>query len=235
VRNGPACELRCWLPCGGVSPLTSNQRGAAAEVRLECPGGGVSRQSLSGMDSPWHATHWPSPTNRRGGGFSEEESTSHTSIMKGGNSGTIRSDLDKNNIIKPTFDTLTEEGRKSLEAYRTDLEDLFLSRYEMTQQGLILKDTMPIVIHKAEVTPEVWPNPLPSLNDVQSMINSILEGQAKSTDELLCRLIEDRDGKNLITLMLILLLALLISLKPIHKQVAHRRAALQCQTHLPSR
>jgi hypothetical protein len=75
--------------------------------------------------------------------------------MKGGNSGTNRSDLDKNNIIKPTFDTMTEEGHKSLEAYRADLVDLFLSRYEMTQQGLILKDTVPIVIHKVEVTPEV--------------------------------------------------------------------------------
>jgi hypothetical protein len=29
------------------------------------------------------------------------------------------------------------------------------------------------------------------------MINSMLERQAKSTDELLCRLIEDRDGKKL--------------------------------------
>jgi hypothetical protein len=162
VRNGPACELWCWLPRGRVSPSTSNQRGAAAKVRLECPGGGVlfgglqlPGRSLSGMDSPWHAAHWPLPTNRRGGGVSEEESTSHTSIMKGGNSGTNRSDLDKNNIIKPTFDTMTEEGHKSLEAYRADLVDLFLSRYEMTQQGLILKDTVPIVIHKVEVTPEV--------------------------------------------------------------------------------
>jgi hypothetical protein len=41
--------------------------------------------------------------------------TSSTSSMKGGNSGTNRSDLDKNNILKPTFDTLTEEGRKAFE------------------------------------------------------------------------------------------------------------------------
>jgi hypothetical protein len=40
--------------------------------------------------------------------------------MKGKNSGTNRSDLDKNNILKPTFDTLTEEGRKVFEAYRID-------------------------------------------------------------------------------------------------------------------
>jgi hypothetical protein len=38
-------------------------------------------------------------------------------------------------------------------------------------------------------------NPSPSLNDVQVMINSALEKQAKSTNELLCRLIEERDGK----------------------------------------
>jgi hypothetical protein len=31
--------------------------------------------------------------------------------MKKGNSGTNGSDLNKNNIIKPTFDTLMEEGR----------------------------------------------------------------------------------------------------------------------------
>jgi hypothetical protein len=51
--------------------------------------------------------------------------------MKGGNSGTNRSDLDKNNIIKPTFDTLMEEGRKAFKPYRTDLEELLLSSYEM--------------------------------------------------------------------------------------------------------
>jgi hypothetical protein len=33
--------------------------------------------------------------------------------MKGGNSGNNGSDLDKGNILKPTFDTLTEEGRKA--------------------------------------------------------------------------------------------------------------------------
>jgi hypothetical protein len=69
------------------------------------------------------------------------------------------------------------------------------------------------------------------------MINSALEKQAKSTDELLRRLIEKWEGKNLILLALIihLLLVLLVLLKPIHIQVAHRQAALQCQTHLPSR
>jgi hypothetical protein len=38
---------------------------------------------------------------------------------------------------------------------------------------------------------------LPSLNDVQNMINSAIERQAKSTDELLHNLIEERDGKKL--------------------------------------
>jgi hypothetical protein len=45
------------------------------------------------------------------------------------------------------------------------------------------------------VIPEVRPNPSPSLNDVQNIINSALERQAKSTDELLRRLIEERDEK----------------------------------------
>jgi hypothetical protein len=117
--------------------------------------------------------------------------------MKGGNSSNNGSDLDKNNIIKPTFDTLTEEGRKALEAYRADLDELFYSRYEMTRQGAILKDAAPIVIRKADVTPEVRPNPPLSLDDVQSMINSALERQAKSSNELMRRLIEERDEKKL--------------------------------------
>jgi hypothetical protein len=55
--------------------------------------------------------------------------------MKGGNSSTNGSDLDKNNIIKPTFDTLTDESRKALESYRADLDELFYSCYEVTRQG----------------------------------------------------------------------------------------------------
>jgi hypothetical protein len=66
--------------------------------------------------------------------------------MKGGNSGHNESELDMGNILKPTFDTLTEEGRKAFKVYRV--------------------------------------NPSPSLNDVQNMINSALERQAKSTDKL---------------------------------------------------
>jgi hypothetical protein len=96
-----------------------------------------------------------------------------------------------------------------------------------------LKDTTPIVFTK----PEVRPNPSPSLNDVQNIINSVLERQAKSTDELLRRLIEEQNKKNFILLVqiLLLLLALLISRKPIHTQVVHRWAAHQWQTPLPSR
>jgi hypothetical protein len=48
--------------------------------------------------------------------------------MKGGNSGHNGSDLDKGNILKPTFDTLMEGGRKVFEAYCANLEELFLSR-----------------------------------------------------------------------------------------------------------
>jgi hypothetical protein len=150
--------------------------------------------------------------------------------MKGENSGHNGSDLDKGNILKPTFDTLTEEGRKAFEACHTNLEELFFSRCEVTRQGTILKDTTPIIFIKHEVIPEVRPNTSASLNDVQNMINSALEMQVKNTDELLRRLIEERDEKNIVMLMLILLLplTLLILLKPIHIQVVHLRAALQC-------
>jgi hypothetical protein len=93
------------------------------------------------------------------------------------------------------FDTLTEEGRKAFEAYRANLEELFLSCCEVTRHGTILEDTTPIVFHKPEVILKVQPDPSPTRNDIQSMINSALERQAKSTDELLCSLIEEWDGK----------------------------------------
>jgi hypothetical protein len=164
------------------------------------------------------------------GDYAGELTTSSMSSMKGENSCHNGSNLDKGNILKPTFDTLTEEGRKAFEAYLADIEVLFVSRCEVTQQGTILQDTTPIVFNKPEVIPEVRPDPSPSRNDIQSMINSMLERQAKSTDQLLRRLIEEQDGKNIVMLMLILLpLALLILLK----QVVHRRATLQCQTLLP--
>jgi hypothetical protein len=66
----------------------------------------------------------------------------------------------------------------------------------VTRQGIILKDTAPIMIHKAEVTPEVRPNLSLSLDDVQSMINSALERQAKNNNELMRRLIDKQDRKN---------------------------------------
>jgi hypothetical protein len=62
------------------------------------------------------------------GDSARESTTSSMLSMKGGNSGHNGSDLDKGNIIKPTFDTLTEEGRKAFEVYHVNLEELFLSR-----------------------------------------------------------------------------------------------------------
>jgi hypothetical protein len=41
--------------------------------------------------------------------------------MKGGNSSHNGFDLDKGSILKPTFDTLAEEGRKAFKAYRANL------------------------------------------------------------------------------------------------------------------
>jgi hypothetical protein len=103
----------------------------------------------------------------------------------------------------------------------------------VTPQLTVLQDTTPIVFNK----PEVWPDPSPSRNDIQFIIDFALERQAKNTDELLRRLIEERDGKNLILLMLILLLllALLVLLKSIYTQVVYRRVALQCLTPRPNR
>jgi hypothetical protein len=119
--------------------------------------------------------------------------------MKGGNSSNNGPDLDKNNIVKPTFNTLTEEGRKAFEAYCTDFEGLFLSCCEVTRHVTILWDTTLIIFDKPEVTPEVRPDPSPSHNDIQVIINYALERQAKSTDELLRKLVEERDVKKLDT------------------------------------
>jgi hypothetical protein len=52
--------------------------------------------------------------------------------MKDENSGNNGSNLDKGNILKPTFDTLKKEGRKSFEVYCTNLDKVFLSRCEVT-------------------------------------------------------------------------------------------------------
>jgi hypothetical protein len=111
--------------------------------------------------------------------------------MKGENFDNNRSDLDKGNILKPTFDTLTEEGRQAFEAYITDLRELFLSCCEVMWQGTVLWDTTPIVFDK----PGVRPDPSPSHNGIQVMIDSALERQVKCTDELLRKLIEERDEK----------------------------------------
>jgi hypothetical protein len=85
--------------------------------------------------------------------------------MNGGNSGINGSNLDKTNILKHTFDTLTEEGHKTFEAYRVNLEELFLSRCEVTRHETIL-DTMPIVFHKPEVIPKVRSDTSLSHNDI---------------------------------------------------------------------
>jgi hypothetical protein len=118
--------------------------------------------------------------------------------MKKENSGTNGFDLDKNNIIKPTFDTLAEDDHKALENYRTDQDELFYSYYELMRQVVVLKDAAPIIICMVEVTPEVRSNTSLSLDVVQFMINSTLERQMSSNHELLRRLIEKRDRKKLV-------------------------------------
>jgi hypothetical protein len=127
-----------------------------------------------------------------------KSTTSRLSSLKKGGPDVNGSDLNKNNIINPTFDTLTEEDCKALEAYHAEVDELFYSCYEVTRQGLVLKDTSSIIIHKAEVTPEVRSNPLLSLDDVQSMINSALERQTKICNKLVRRLIDERDRKKLV-------------------------------------
>jgi hypothetical protein len=74
--------------------------------------------------------------------------------MNDGNFNHNGSDLDKDNILKPTFGTLAEKGHNAFKAYLADLEELFLSRCEVTRRT-------PIVFNKPEVTLGVRPNPSP--------------------------------------------------------------------------
>jgi hypothetical protein len=82
--------------------------------------------------------------------------------MKDGNFDHNGFNLNKGNILMPTFDTMMEKGHKAFEVYHVNLEELFLSHCDVTQQGTVCKDTTPIVFIK----PKVWSNILPSLNDV---------------------------------------------------------------------
>jgi hypothetical protein len=86
--------------------------------------------------------------------------------MKGGNSDKNGSNLDKDNILKSTFDILTEEDQQEFKAYIVDLRELFLSRCEIMWQGTVLRETTPIVFHKPEVISEVRLDPSPSRNDI---------------------------------------------------------------------
>jgi hypothetical protein len=118
-----------------------------------------------------------------------------TSSTKSENSSNNGSDPDKGNILKPTFDTLMEEGCKAFDAYHANLEELFLSHCKVMRHGTVLKDTTPIIFNRPEVIPKVRPNSSLSHNDVQVMMNSVLERQTKSTNEHMRRLIEERDRK----------------------------------------
>jgi hypothetical protein len=53
--------------------------------------------------------------------------------MKKGGPNINKSDLSKDNIIKPTLDHLSEEYRKALEAYHKEVDELFFSCYEVTR------------------------------------------------------------------------------------------------------
>jgi hypothetical protein len=53
--------------------------------------------------------------------------------MKKGVPDTNGSDLNKHNIVKPTLYHLSEEDHKTLEAYHKEVDEIFLSRYEVTR------------------------------------------------------------------------------------------------------
>jgi hypothetical protein len=67
------------------------------------------------------AFHLDSPVSSR-----VEESSANTPAP-----GISKSNFNKDNNIKPTYDRLTEEDRKVLEAYRVEVDELFFSRDEV--------------------------------------------------------------------------------------------------------
>jgi hypothetical protein len=75
------------------------------------------------------------------------------SSMKGENSSNNGSDLNNGSILKPTFNTLMEEGHKAFDVYHADLVGLFLSRCEVTRHVTVLKDTTPIIFNRPMVIP----------------------------------------------------------------------------------
>jgi hypothetical protein len=64
--------------------------------------------------------------------FGNSVGESTTSTMKKGVLSSNGSDLNKDNIIRPTLDHLSEEDRIALEAYHKEVDEIFLSRYEVT-------------------------------------------------------------------------------------------------------
>jgi hypothetical protein len=62
--------------------------------------------------------------------FGDLAGESTTSSIKKGGSSPNGSDLNNDNIFKPTFDTLMEENGKALEAYYVEVDELFFSRHE---------------------------------------------------------------------------------------------------------
>jgi hypothetical protein len=86
------------------------------------------------------------------GNYARESNTSSKMKRDPSTSG---SDLKKNNMIKSTLNHLSEEDLKALEAYHKEVDEIFLSFYEVTRQRLVQRDAVPSNIYKSEVTPEV--------------------------------------------------------------------------------
>jgi hypothetical protein len=62
--------------------------------------------------------------------FGDSTGESTDLSMKNGDPSTNGFDLNKNNIIKPTLDHLSEEDCKVLKACHKEVDEIFLSRYE---------------------------------------------------------------------------------------------------------
>ena len=89
---------------------------------------------------------------------------------------------------------MSAEDRAALEAHIKKVQDDYLSRYEVTRQGIVQKESESFVVYTSKVTPEVTSS-TPSLESVQSMIDAALDRQARVSSELMPRLLEERDSK----------------------------------------
>jgi hypothetical protein len=95
----------------------------------------------------------------------DEESSANTPA-----SSTNRSDIDKGSDTELTIEDLLVEYHRKFKAINLKMEEAFMARYDVTSQGLVLRDTEPFVfdIYKAISEVKITAKQNNSSDDIQS-------------------------------------------------------------------